>query len=282
MELHERALGQLLHSPDEARAARPTIESHGEYVLGILLVAVVVEEEDRVFYQEVDFVVTPETILTVRKTPPGEEPFSLDGVHEACEVQGSPSTGLVVYNLIDEVAEHYLRLIDSLNAEIDELEDGIEIWPHARVRRRLADLREDLLQIRRTLTPTRDAVRRIVDGRVEVSGSDRSGRSLQLYFGDAYDKLLRATESLDVFRDLIASARDYHQSKIAQEQNDVVKKLAVIASLLLLPTFIVGNYGQNFEHMPELGWELGYAFSWAIIGVTTILQLMFYRWRRWI
>jgi hypothetical protein len=54
-------------------------------VLGILLVAVAVEEEDRVFYQEVGFVVTPETILTVRKTPPGEEPFSLDRVH------GSPT-----------------------------------------------------------------------------------------------------------------------------------------------------------------------------------------------
>ena len=39
----------------------------------------------------------------------------------------------------------------------------------------------------------------------------------------------------------------------------MVKKLAVIASLLLLPTFIVGFYGQNFDHMPELDWQLGYA-----------------------
>ena len=79
-ELHERALAQLLRHP-EAPAVRPTIESHGHYVLGILLVAVSVEEEDRVFYQEVDFVATAETIVTVRKTPAGEAPFSLDGVH---------------------------------------------------------------------------------------------------------------------------------------------------------------------------------------------------------
>jgi magnesium transporter len=56
----------------------------------------------------------------------------------------------------------------------------------------------------------------------------------------------------------------------------------VVASLLLVPTFIVGNYGQNFDHMPELGWKLGYAFSWGIIALTTLLQLVFYRWRRWI
>jgi len=76
-ELHERAIAQLLEPPDAGRLPRPTIEPHTDYVLGVLLVAVVVEQEDRVFYQEVDFVVTPETILTVRKTPPGEEPFSL-------------------------------------------------------------------------------------------------------------------------------------------------------------------------------------------------------------
>lgn len=281
VELHERAIAQLLQPADDGRAARPTIEAHPGYVLGILLVAVVVVDDDRVFYQEVDFVATPETILTVRKTPPGEEPFSLDVVHGACEALGAPSTGLVAYNLIDEIAERYLHLLDGLSEEIDELEAGIESWPAERVRRRLAALREDVLVIRRTLAPTRDAVRRLVDGRVQI-GDDREGHQLQLYFGDAYEKLLRATESLDVARDLVSSARDYQQSKIAQEQNDVVKKLAVVASLLLLPTFIVGVYGQNFEHMPELGWRFGYAFSWAVIVVTTIGQLAFFRRQRWI
>jgi len=97
-----------------------------------------------------------------------------------------------------------------------------------------------------------------------------------------HDKLLRAGESLEFERDLLAAVRDYHQTQIATEQNDVVKRLAVIASLLLFPTFIVGVYGQNFEHMPELGWYLGYLFSWGVIVLSTILQLAFFRWRKWI
>jgi magnesium transporter len=282
VELHDRAIAQLLQRADDGRPARPAIEAHAGYVLGILLVAVVVPDEDRVFHQEVDFVATGETILTVRKTPSGEAPFSLDAVHEACEAHGAPSTAVVAYTLIDEVAERYLQLLDGVDEEIDELEAGIEVWPAERVRRRLADLREDVLVIRRTLAPTRDAVRRLVDGRVSLAGDGREEHRLQPFFGDAYEKLLRATESLDVSRDLVSSARDYHQSKIAQEQNDVVKKLAVVASLLLLPTFIVGVYGQNFEHMPELGWRFGYAFSWAVIVVTTIGQLAFFRRRGWI
>ena len=95
-------------------------------------------------------------------------------------------------------------------------------------------------------------------------------------------KLLRAFDGLELSRDLLASVRDYHQSKIANDQNDVMKRLTVIASLILLPTFIVGLYGQNFVHMPELRWHWGYAFSWALIVGTTILQLIWFRRKRWL
>jgi len=248
----------------------------------VLLVPVGVPEEDRVFYQEIDLVLTPEAALTVRKTPPGERPFDLEALEQACDAHGSPTAGVIAYYLVDEVAERYLGIVDLLDTEIDELESGIESWQSSQIGKRLSELRRDVLQIRRTLTPTRDAVRRIVDGRVDVGEDAVFDRSLELDFSEAYDRLLRATESLDVSRELIASARDYHQSKISQEQNEVVKRLAVIASLVLFPTFLVGVYGQNFEHMPELGWRLGYAFSWGLIVLTSVAQLAFFRWKKWI
>ena len=105
---------------------------------------------------------------------------------------------------------------------------------------------------------------------------------VEVAFNSAYDKLLRAFDGLELSRDLLASVRDYHQSKIANDQNEVMKRLTVIASLILLPTFIVGLYGQNFVHMPELKWHLGYAYSWALILGTTIIQLIWYRRKRWI
>ncbi len=99
-------------------------------------------------------------------------------------------------------------------------------------------------------------------------------------FNSVYDKLLRAFDGLELSRDLIASVRDYLQTKIANDQNEVMKKLTVIASVLLLPTFIVGLYGQNFRHhFPELGWQWGYMWSWGLIVVTTIMQLAYFSGR---
>ena len=70
VELHPRAVDVMLASPEGEHGTRPTFEAHGDYVLGVLLVLVVVPHEDRVFYQEVDLVLTPEVVLSVRKTPP--------------------------------------------------------------------------------------------------------------------------------------------------------------------------------------------------------------------
>ena len=64
------ALDQLLA---QRSRRRPTIESHGAYVYGVFLVPVVDGESDRVFYQEVDVVMTPALIVSVRKTPPGDQ-----------------------------------------------------------------------------------------------------------------------------------------------------------------------------------------------------------------
>jgi magnesium transporter len=280
--LHARALEQLLEPAQHADEPRPTLESHGDYVFGVFLVAVAVPEEDRVFYQEVDLVLTRELVLTVRKTPPNEKPFDTTSVHEACERTGQKDPGMVVYHLVDEVAERYLDLIDTLNEEIDELEDHVEEWPAERIRGRLSDFRHDLLHIRRTLAPTRDAIRSVVDGRIDLDGEEVFTHDVEVNFAGAYDKLLRATDGLELSRDLVAGVRDYHQAKIANDQNDVMKRLTAIASILLLPTFIVGLYGQNFRHIPELHWAFGYWWSWGWIVVTTAFQVIYFRRKGWL
>jgi magnesium transporter len=280
--LHPTALEQLLAPVKHGDEPRPTLEGHGDYVFGVLLVAVAVPDEDRVFYQEVDVVLTEDTVLTVRKTPQDDPPFDPSATREACPEGSATPAGMILYHLVDEVAEGFLDLLDDLNDEIDELEDHVEEWPTKQIRQRLSDLRHDILRIRRTLNPTRDAVHKIVDDRVDIEGGGLFPRDVELHFGDAYDKLLRSQEALELSRDLVAGVRDYHQAKVANDQNEVMKRLTVIASILLVPTFIVGLYGQNFHHIPELGWGFGYWWSWGWILATTVLQLVFFRWKRWI
>ncbi len=281
-ELEESAFELLLEEPKHDDEPRPTLQGHGDYVFGVFLTAVVVRERDEVHYQEIDIVLTRETLLTVRKTPERCHAFDIEPLRSV--VKPDDSTGMIAYRLVDEIAERYLDLIDDLDEEIDELEDLVERQEPEKTRARISELRHDLLQIRRTLTPMRDAVRRVVDDVVDVTeGTEVFPHDVEVAFNGAYDKFLRATDGLDLSRDLLAGVRDYLQAKVANDQNEVMKTLTVIASLLLLPTFIVGLYGQNFQHnFPEIHWQFGYAYAWGLIIVTTLIQLWFFRRKRWI
>ena len=281
-EIHESALESLGAPPQHEDEPRPRLEGQGEYVFGILLVPVAVPEEDRVYHQEVDLVVTKDRAVTVRKTPERGEPFPIERCKDIVRPDDSP--GMVAYRVVDEAIEDFLDLVDTLTDEIEELDDHIEEWTPQQIRRGIADLRHDMLHTRRTLSPTRDAIREVVDGRVDVETDTLFPREVEVAFSTAYDKALRASEGLEYARDLLGGVRDYYLSKIANDQNEVTKRLTMVASLLLVPTFIVGLYGMNFRHIPEItkfgNW--GYPWVWFLIIASTLVQLWYFRRKRWL
>jgi magnesium transporter len=275
--LHPSASERILASVRHADFPRPRLELHGDYVFGVLVVPVCGEE---IAFQEIDVVVDRERMLTVRKSDPTGVAFDVAPARTASTNAGP---GACLYALLDEIAEQFLSVVDHFDEQIDELEDHVEDWDAVVVREHISQIRHDILHARRALTPTRDLARSVLDDRVDLEGDpELFPHEVEIHFADAYDKLLRATDGLDLSRDLLAGVRDYHQAQVANDQNEVMKRLTVIASVLLVPTFIVGLYGQNLKGAPEFGWAHGYAWSWALIVVTTIAQLVFFRRKKWI
>src|SRR5581483_9497097 len=113
--IHPTALAALLAPHVHDDEPRPRIESHGEYVLGIMLLPVAVRDEDRVFYQEIDWVATPAELVSISKTPPGVHPLDPKPAQKACREH--EEVGMFVYHLVDEIAESFLDLIDDLDDE---------------------------------------------------------------------------------------------------------------------------------------------------------------------
>jgi Mg2+ and Co2+ transporter CorA len=103
-ELEETALALLSAEPKPEDEPRPTLQGHGDYVFGVFLVAVVLPEEESVYYQEIDVVITHDTLLTVRKTPPtGHPACDVDLVRKT--VKQDDSAGMMAFRLVDEIAE---------------------------------------------------------------------------------------------------------------------------------------------------------------------------------
>ena len=65
------------------------------------------------------------------------------------------------------------------------------------------------------------------------------------------------------------------------EQNDIVKTLTIASVVGVPPVLIAGIYGMNFKVMPELGWRLGYPYALALIVVSALLPIAWFKWRDW-
>lgn len=280
----------LLATPaDPDDLPRPRFSTASGNVVGVFLLPVLDADQDHLYHQEIDLVLCSDAVLTVRKTPrtkngplEADPPYDIDDVRRWIHAHPDARPAHVAQAIADDVAESFLDLIDALLDLIDTLEDDADSIEVRVVQKRISEFRHDVLRLRRILGPTRDAVRRVVDGRVELENDTLFPREIELAFGDVYDKLLRGSDALESARELIGGVRDYLQAKVGNDQNEVMKRLTVSASLLLLPTFIVGLYGQNFHDIPELKWGFGYLYSWGLIIVTTIAQLWYFRRRRWI
>jgi Mg2+ and Co2+ transporter CorA len=276
--LDPEAVEILVEPGREGRSLRPVCEGHGRYVLSVLAFPHW-GPDGRAEYLELGVVATPTAVVTVRKTGPRGQLAPTDGV--AALVDADVSAGAVFQGLVDEAADAFLDLLDGLYEAIDELEGDVEQLRPADVRRRIALLRHELLLARRASSATRGVTRRIVDGRIDVGHSELFPPEVEKRFVDTYETLVRVTEELDVARDLLGGVRDYYQAKITEQQNEVGKKLTMIASLVLVPSFIVGFYGQNFAgQFRDWYWSIG--FSVGLIVATTVVQLVLFRWRRWL
>lgn len=274
----EDVVAALLEAPGDGRSVRPGLAAHGGCVRAVL-VHPLMTPEGRARYLVLDVVASPSAVVTVRKTGPDGELAPVDSL--SAQVDADASSGEIFQGAVDDAADAFLELVDGLYEVIDDLEGEVEHRSGAHVRRRIALLRNEILLARRGSTATRGIARRIVDGRVDVGRSELFPPEVEARFVDTYETLVRVTEELDVARDLLGGVRDYYQAKIAEQQNEVGKKLTVIASLVLVPSFIVGFYGQNFAGQFR-EWYWGIGVSVGLILATTVVQLGLFRWRRWL
>jgi magnesium transporter len=99
------------------------------------------------------------------------------------------------------------------------------------------------------------------------------------YFGDLKENCLAVLEEIDANKQILEGMANLYYAVQGQRMNEIMKVLTVVSAIFIPLTFIVGVYGMNFKHMPELEWMLGYPFALGLMGCT-VIGLMTYFWRK--
>ena len=258
---------------------RPRVDDYGTFMYLVARGA----DPERSGNAEVHCFWTDRYVVTVHR---GECSTLVAQVRESLErhpASGSaPPQIVIVYRVVSALADTFFPFLSKFDDQIDALEDDILKAPTEAQLGKLFDMKRTLIDARKVIGPQRDMMAGIVSGVTDVPGmTEESSR----YFRDLYDHLIRVSDQVDNYRDLLTSVMDTHLSTVSNRLNVVMKQLTIIATIFLPLSFLTGFFGQNFVYLVRV-W-LAPTWSFFVLGIglelaaVVFLVALFYR-RGWI
>jgi magnesium transporter len=191
----------------------------------------------------------------------------------------SRGTDFILYEILDIMAMRYLHALDRLEIDIERVEERLLAGSgQSRLdTSNISLMRWNVLHLKRVVSPLRDTVNMLARG-----DSPHISEKEQVYFRNVHDQMLRVTEALDTYREVVTDLRDTHLMMVSTRMNEIMKVLTVITTIALPLTVISGIYGMNFRYMPELSWPYGYFIVLGIMILMAFVTAVLLRRKKWL
>jgi magnesium transporter len=268
--VHPLALADVVNVPQ-----RPKVDSFEGHDLVIAWMARL-DEEGECELEQVSFVLGPSWVLSFQE---GREDV-FDPVRERIRRGGlvrSQGADFLCYTLLDTLIDGYYPVLEAVGEVLEELEDEAVGRPARDTLAQIHAARHLILRLSRHVRQQRDTLSQLARGE-----SPRIAPAVRVYFRDAYDHAVQINEVLEGYREIAVSLMEVYLSSVSNRMNEVMKVLTVMASIFIPLTFVVGVYGMNFEHMPELALPWAYPAIWAAMLAIAAGMWIYFRRKGWI
>ena len=256
---------------------RPKTEDLGAAVYVVLRMIEFDEASGATSADQLSLILGPNYVLTFQETP-GD---CLDSVRD--RIRGGKGRirkqgpDYLAYAVIDAVVDNYFFVLEKLGERIDALEEQLIAEPRRELLGEIHGLKREMIELRKSVWPLRE----VVSG-LERSESPLIRESTGVFLRDLYDHAIQVIDTVESFREMLSSMVETYLSSLSNRMNEIMKVLTIISTIFIPITFLVGLYGMNFVHFPEIRWRWGYAFVWALIIVSVGGMFSFFRRKKWL
>jgi Mg2+ and Co2+ transporter CorA len=222
--------------------------------------------------------------------PPGDLPPSItvpDLTDLPLQAVGM-DTGACMWLLLDRVADEIQKLVLEAETRAEDVEYPLnhDREPPTDCRKQLAQLRNQFLQLGTIIRPTLSVVEEIIDDELDLTneGQELFTRDTEIRLISVRNTLTHSLNQVTYWTENLRTMQDSLSDYLNREQTRSGNRLAAMASIMLLPTFLVGLYGMNIDagYFPEFGWLNGYLLAWILIVVITVIQVVVFRRMGWL
>lgn len=183
----------------------------------------------------------------------------------------------VLYAVCDAVVDDYSEISFAVEEDIEEVEERVFSPVRTNDAARIYNLKREIIEFRRAVRPLVEPMERLAGGAVE-----RVHPHLRPYFRDIADHVVRVSDQVDGFDDLLTSVLSANLAQVGVQQNSDMRRISAWVAIVAVPTMIAGIYGMNFRYMPELDWRFGYPLSLAVMLLACVGLYRAFRRSGWL
>ncbi|MEO8516602.1 MAG: magnesium/cobalt transporter CorA [Flavobacterium sp.] len=186
----------------------------------------------------------------------------------------------LLYLLLDAIMENFYITIENEEDRVEELINETKTSTKLIILEHIEKHRDNYNYLKRSIIPLRDSLYSIKSMKDDDVFNAIAPENYS-FFERLHQKSLELLEQIEYDLTSLDSAANYFFSAQSHKMNEVMKTLTVVSVIFMPLTFIVGVYGMNFQHMPELNYEYGYFIILGVMVVLAFVMAVYFKWKKW-
>jgi magnesium transporter len=179
--------------------------------------------------------------------------------------------------MLEAIIDNYFEVLEGIDESIQLLEKKLVTLKDAETLKLIETEKRKLVELRKIVLPVKEVTSHLEKLKGPFLDADNHH-----YFADLKENCSAVLEDIDANKQILEGMANLYYAVQGQRMNEIMKVLTVVSSIFIPLTFIVGVYGMNFEHMPELKMKYGYGIVWAVMGLVGVSMTIYFIRKGWL
>lgn len=275
---HKLGIDKLTIESIHKQVRRPKVEEYSKYMSFHVMSALPKELGNPFLHQDqISFLMGENYLISFQDKPSDHFTDVRDRIEKGRGKIRTKGSDFLMFRMLEAIIDNYFEVLEEISTQIETIDTKLHLTQDKSILANIELEKRKLIELRKIAQPMRD-----VTNQLENSESPFIQSSNRHYFRSLRSSCMSVLEEIDANKQILEGMANLYYAAQGQRMNEIMRVLTVVSSIFIPLTFIVGVYGMNFEHMPELKYTYGYYSVIAFMFALSIGLLILFIKRGWI
>ncbi len=235
------------------------------------------DTKDEIQMEQINFIIKKNLLISFQEIPGDVFQPVRKRLKEGRKKIRNSNSDYLLYTMMDSVVDNYYTVIRKIGKNMELLKKSITNNANHEDLIVLDKLYEETLIIQNSIEPLKKMIPELEEFELEFLDDAH-----HIYYRDLQDHISQISLTIDAVKDKLSSMNDYYLSVVSNRTNEVMKTLALVATICVPITVIAGIYGMNFQHMPEVSSPFAYPIVLGVMAGIGGTLFGYFKKKRWI